>query len=133
MADRAPTFSTSARETITTDARAIYTSNDTITEDVTLIHDGDAFADCQIAFTKGGKLSPQAPTLPRLTPVRFRLAPGTTILAAASASSGDRAVLIFATQLAEEASIEEELFNIRCALQQLVVIMDTVARRLEVK
>lgn len=132
MADRAPTFTSCVRESVTTDSRSIYTSGD-ITEDVTLVHDGDAFADCLIAIVKGGKLSPQAVSLPRLVPVRFRLAPNMTILAQASASSGDRAVLIFATQLAEESSMEEELFNIRCLLQQIAFTADKLVSRLEIK
>lgn len=134
MAERAPAFSSCTREVITsTESKSIYTSGD-ITEDVTIMHDGDALADCMVGFSKGGKLSAQAATLPRLVPVRFRLAPNTTILAQASGSSAaERAVLIIATQLTEESSMEEELFAIRCAMQQLAAAMTIIAQRMEIK
>ncbi len=126
MADNLAPYTSVSLEPVTTDSRTIYKSGD-LCEDVTLMHDGDALADVLWGVTSG-KLPPNAAKLPRLVPVRFKLAPNSTIIAQASAS-GDRYVMVIATPLAEEASNEEELFNIRCLLAQLVA----VAARLEIK
>ena len=131
MSNLAPYTNVSFEPVPSDAARAIYTSADNV-EDVTLMHVGDALDDVLWGVTNGA-LTSGAPQLPRLVPVRFRLAPRSTIKILATGATSARNVLVIATPLPEEASVEEELFNIRCLMTQLVAIMGTVAQRMEVK
>lgn len=114
-------------------SKAIYRSGEH-TEDVTLMHDGDALGDVLFGIT-AGKLSSNAGKLTRSVPVRFRLAPNSTITASATAmgADGTRSILVIATPMTMEASTEEELHKLRCLMEQLVMLMTTLVDRMPIK
>lgn len=126
-----PVQTTAVAEPTTTEARNIYRSGP-VAESVVLINLGDALGEIEFSISRqGGKVDANAPTLPRGIPVPFRLAPDSYIVAVSTA--GERSVAVIATPLDYEDSSEEELFNLRCLMEQLIKVMTTVADRMPIK
>lgn len=111
-------------------SRQVYQAGD-FDELVTLIHTGDASGDLRLAVNTSGDLNENVGIIPRSVAVTMRLE-AKAVITAMSTAGDDRRLTVIATPMFELGwfkSMEEELFNMRCLITQMLSEMIVARER----